>query len=164
MLFRRTGVIRKQLEVLLVHRNDYDLWNLPGGVYEEGAEDPVEAAIRETKEETGLVVGLIADRERQQVVGFHSFAAPIDDDSLLPGERRYDRYHIYIGVIQGGELQLTSESRSARWFNVEVLPENTYLKHAIAVHICTQKAFADNSISQAIGASIKSHVFIPGNL
>ena len=43
--------------VLLSHRRDYDLWNLPGGRVEIG-ELPTESVIRETKEETGLDVAI----------------------------------------------------------------------------------------------------------
>lgn len=43
----------KKDRVLLSHRRDLDIWNLPGGHVEKG-ELPTEAAIRETREETGL--------------------------------------------------------------------------------------------------------------
>lgn len=46
------GVIfDEQKRVLLVHRCDYDLWNLPGGTLED-FESPADAVKREVKEET----------------------------------------------------------------------------------------------------------------
>jgi 8-oxo-dGTP pyrophosphatase MutT (NUDIX family) len=46
-------IFDEQNRVLLSHRRDMDLWNLPGGGVESG-ELPTEAVIREVKEETGL--------------------------------------------------------------------------------------------------------------
>lgn len=48
-------IFDKKGRVLLSHRRDLDIWNLPGGGVENG-EFPDEAAIRETREETGLKV------------------------------------------------------------------------------------------------------------
>ena len=48
---------KPELQVLLVHRSDYDLWNLPGGGLEKG-ESPWQGVIREVKEETGLNVSV----------------------------------------------------------------------------------------------------------
>ena len=41
--------------MLLCHRRDHDLWNLPGGALEHG-EAPWDGVIREVREETGLEV------------------------------------------------------------------------------------------------------------
>src|SRR3989344_436322 len=48
-------IFDKQKRVLLCHRRDYDLWNLPGGAMESG-ESPWDGVKREIKEETGLVI------------------------------------------------------------------------------------------------------------
>jgi len=45
-------------EILLVHRTDHDLWDLPGGGTKDG-ESPWQAVIREVKEETGLGVEVV---------------------------------------------------------------------------------------------------------
>ena len=42
-------------EILLVRQRDGDIWSTPGGAIEPD-EDPVDAAVRETWEETGLLV------------------------------------------------------------------------------------------------------------
>jgi ADP-ribose pyrophosphatase YjhB (NUDIX family) len=51
-------ILNGQNEILLCHRRDKDLWNLPGGRVEDG-ESPWEAAVRETKEEVRLDVALV---------------------------------------------------------------------------------------------------------
>ena len=52
VLWRRTDDVG--LQVLLVHRPRYDDWTLPKGKLEAG-EQHVDAAVREVREETGLV-------------------------------------------------------------------------------------------------------------
>lgn len=50
------GVILEQdNQILLQHRTDRDVWGIPGGILEPG-ESFLEAAVRETFEETGLIV------------------------------------------------------------------------------------------------------------
>ena len=51
-------IFNEQNEILLCHRLDYNLWNLPGGTMELG-ESPWECVIREAREETGLNVEII---------------------------------------------------------------------------------------------------------
>ena len=48
-------IFDEKKRVLLSHRRDQDIWNLPGGGMEIG-ELPPEAVIRETFEETGLKI------------------------------------------------------------------------------------------------------------
>lgn len=57
-------------EVLVIHRPHYDDWDLPKGKLEPG-EDEIEAAVRETEEETGFVgeLGPELPADRYQVRG-----------------------------------------------------------------------------------------------
>ena len=48
-------IVDNQKRVLLGHRCDYNVWDLPGGGMESG-ETPWDCAVREVKEETGLDV------------------------------------------------------------------------------------------------------------
>src|SRR5437660_7857680 len=48
-------IVDEQRRVLLCHRRDVDLWNLPGGGVEIG-EMPWQTVVREVKEEVGLDV------------------------------------------------------------------------------------------------------------
>ena len=49
-------ILEKDGQILLQHRKDSDVWGIPGGVMEPG-ETFMEAALRETWEETGLKAG-----------------------------------------------------------------------------------------------------------
>jgi 8-oxo-dGTP diphosphatase len=50
-------VLKDSGEVLVCHRRDLDLWEMPGGGVEDG-ETPWEAVVREVAEETGLRVAV----------------------------------------------------------------------------------------------------------
>jgi 8-oxo-dGTP diphosphatase len=100
----------EQGRVLLCHRRDLDCWNLPGGGLESG-ELPTQAAVRETREETGLEV--IVDR----LVGV--YAKTYEDELVFT----------FTGKIVAGELTTTDESDACRFIEIEVLPANTIPKH-----------------------------------
>ena len=105
------GIIRdEQNRVLLCFRNDYDLWNLPGGGLEKG-EAPWQGTIREVKEETGL------DVEIAKLVGVYS--KPDKDEIIFSFECR----------IVGGEITLNDEAKEIKWFPFSEIPPNTSAKH-----------------------------------
>ncbi len=102
-----SGIIRdNENRVLLCRRNDYDLWNLPGGGVESG-ETPWAGVIREVKEETGLDVEII------RLTGVYS--KPHKDKIVLAFECR----------VIGGEITLNDESREIKYFALSELPKNT---------------------------------------
>ena len=97
-------VFDEQKRILLAHRRDMDFWDLPGGGMELG-ELPTEAAIRETKEETGLDVSV----ERL-------FAVGITPENVVG-------FCFYCHVI-GGEITTSDESDEVSFFDTNQLPEN----------------------------------------
>ncbi|HJT55470.1 MAG TPA: NUDIX domain-containing protein [Ktedonobacteraceae bacterium] len=105
------GIILDEHEhVLLCHRCDVDLWNLPGGGVEEG-ETPVQAVIREVKEEVGLKVAA------RKLVGIY----------IHPG-----KVHLafsYICEITGGKIKKSDEADSIAYFAFRKIPANTYPFH-----------------------------------
>ena len=103
-------IFDKKGRVLLSHRRDLDLWNLPGGQVEHG-ELPTEAAVRETREETGLKIKI------RNLVGV--YGKPDKDEIIF----------LFRGKIKGGELKKTSEADSHRFFKIKKMPENTIPKH-----------------------------------
>lgn len=101
------GIITDEKErVLLCHRRDFDLWNLPGGRVEAG-ESPWSALVREIEEETCLRVvpahlsGVYSKPDRNEIV--LSFSC----------------------LVTGGSIHLTDEADQIEYFELERIPSNT---------------------------------------
>ena len=108
-------IFDSQDRVLLSHRRDLDMWNLPGGAMEPG-ELPTETAIRETSEETGLEV------EITRLIGVYT--KPGKDELVFA----------FLCHITGGELTATDESDANRYFPLGEIPVNTLPKHVERIH------------------------------
>jgi ADP-ribose pyrophosphatase YjhB (NUDIX family) len=104
-----TAVVQDQAgRVLMIRRTDNDLYALPGGAQDLG-ETPAQAAVRETKEETGL------DVEATGVVGIYSDPAHViayDD-----GEVRQEFSICFRARHVGGEARTSSESKEVLWID-----------------------------------------------
>lgn len=86
-------------------------WSIPGGVLEVG-EMVREAAIREAREETGLIV------EPDELLG-------VFDRILRDAEKRVQYHYVLIDFLcrrVGGELVAASDAAEVRWFTREELP------------------------------------------
>ncbi|MCW5876405.1 MAG: NUDIX domain-containing protein [Anaerolineales bacterium] len=103
------AIIRDGDKVLLCHRRDMDLWNLPGGQVERG-ESPWDAVIREAQEETGLTVVV----ERLAGVYFK----PEADEIVFS----------FVCQAVGGALTLNVEADRLDYFPISKLPENMSAK------------------------------------
>lgn len=104
------GIIKnKEDHFLLCLRNDYNIWNLPGGKLEKG-ESPWQGVIREVKEETGLDVEII------KLIGVYS--KPNKDEIVFSFECK----------VLGGELILNDEAKDIKYFSLNEIPENTVQK------------------------------------
>jgi ADP-ribose pyrophosphatase YjhB (NUDIX family) len=103
-------IFDKKDRVLLSHRRDMDIWTLPGGSVENG-ELPNEAAVRETKEETGLKVKV------DDLVGVYSKP---DNDKFS---------FVFLGEVESGKLKKSKEADKHRYFKVKKIPKNTIPKH-----------------------------------
>ena len=100
--------------VLLVKRAHPPLqaqWSIPGGVLEVG-ELIRDAAIREAREETGLII------EPADLLGVY-------DRVLRNAEQRVQYHYVLIDFLcrrVGGELFAASDAAEVRWFTKEELP------------------------------------------
>ena len=100
--------------VLLVKRAHPPIqgqWSIPGGVLEVG-EMVREAAIREAREETGLIV------EPGELLGVY--------DRVLRDPAKQVQYHYvlidFLCRATGGQLQAATDAAEVRWFSREELP------------------------------------------
>jgi ADP-ribose pyrophosphatase YjhB (NUDIX family) len=109
------AVIIEEDCVLLVKRARpplQDRWSIPGGVLEVG-ELVREAAVREVREETGLIV------EPGDLLGVY-------DRVLRNPEQRVQYHYVLIDFLcrrVGGELQAADDAAEVRWFARDELPD-----------------------------------------
>jgi 8-oxo-dGTP diphosphatase len=108
------AIIIEDSRVLLVKRAHPPLeaqWSIPGGVLEVG-ELVREAAVREAREETGLIV------EPADLLGVY-------ERILRDVEERVQYHYVLIDFLcrrLGGELQAADDAAEVRWFIREELP------------------------------------------
>jgi ADP-ribose pyrophosphatase YjhB (NUDIX family) len=125
------AIIIEDARVVLVKRAHPPLqaqWSIPGGVLEVG-ELVREAAIREAREETGLIV------EPADLLGVY-------DRVLRDVERRVQYHYVLIDFLcrrVGGELLAASDAAEVGWFTREQLPA---LKLAEDTQDVIRKGFA----------------------
>lgn len=115
-------IINNEGRVLLCHRRDYDLWNLPGGGVEAG-ESPWDALIREIKEETGL------EAKPVHLTGVYS--KPNKNEIVLS----------FACQVTCGEITLTDEADKIEYFEVGQIPKNTSPKQVERI----KEYFSDKS-------------------
>jgi ADP-ribose pyrophosphatase YjhB (NUDIX family) len=125
-------------KVLLTKREDFEVWCLPSGGVEEG-ESLAEAALRETKEETGV------DVELTRLVGVYSRLGGIHDVHAI----------LFTAKPIGGELKTQpGETIEVAYFSFEELPLEMAFGH--------KKRIAD-ALGGVSGISVRQELKIPGD-
>lgn len=112
-----------EAKILLCHRTDLDMWNLPGGRVEP-AEAPWKAVAREVHEETGLYVCV------DELIGVYWVS------------HKQDLVFTFRCHIVGGTLRTTPEADQVCWFAVQHLPANTLPRHAQRIQDAHSRAHA----------------------
>jgi len=108
------AIIIEDSRVVLVKRLHpplQDKWSIPGGVLEVG-ELVREAAVREAREETGLIV------EPGELLGVY-------DRVLRDAEQRVQYHYVLIDFLcfrVAGDLAAASDAAEVQWFTREELP------------------------------------------
>ena len=108
-----TAVIVQDNKVLLVKREDFEVWALPGGGVDEG-ESLAETAVREAYEETGLEI------EITHLIGLYSEIGSWSDWHLASFAAR---------VIGGDLKSQMGEVLDLRFFPLDELPEDMFWWH-----------------------------------
>lgn len=103
-------ILDNENRLLLCHRRDFDLWNLPGGGLEK-EESPWQGVIREVQEETGIIVKV------QRLSGL--YFKPKENEVVL----------VFLCEAIGGEIKLSDEADKIEYFKFGELPKNIPLKH-----------------------------------
>jgi 8-oxo-dGTP pyrophosphatase MutT (NUDIX family) len=98
--------------LLVQRRRDTGQWALPMGKMELG-ETPSECAIRETQEETGILVKVTG------ILGI--FSDPGHIVAYGDGEVRQEYEVIFLASPLSGEPQVNDEASEVRWVNVDEL-------------------------------------------
>lgn len=114
-------IFNAQQEVLLCHRRDLDLWNLPGGGMESG-EAPWDAVVREVAEEVGLVV------EVERLAGL--YAKPKQEEIVFS----------FVCRVLSGEPTTSDEADEVGFFAVDRLPPNTSPKQVERIRDALEEA------------------------
>lgn len=104
--------------VLLTHHAKLDKWLQPGG-HADGDEDVLNVALREAREETGLIELLLVQKEIFDV-DIHTI--PLRKD--FPEHLHYDIRFIF-QASKDEPLLLTDESHALAWVHVRDLPKLT---------------------------------------
>ena len=102
--------------VLLVHHRKLGRW-LPVGGHIEIGENPEQAAKREAKEESGLEIKLLGNRQPKEFPGTTNLTAPTYlDVHDIQGDHRHIGL-IYFAVAETDEVRLAeAEHHAIRWF------------------------------------------------
>jgi ADP-ribose pyrophosphatase YjhB (NUDIX family) len=102
-----------EAKILLTKREDFETWILPSGGVEEG-ESLAQAAIRETKEETGL------DVELTRLVGVYSRLSNMSPGYMV----------LFAAKPIGGEIKCQAgETIAVEWFGFDEIPSPLSLGH-----------------------------------
>lgn len=111
-------------KILLLHHKKYNLWIQPGGHIEK-FENPIEAAVREAKEETGIDIGFLL----QKIASIDDLASflPVPDFFLEEKIQPYknEPEHFHLDMMYRVEVTLQDvktakrEAHDIGWFGLE---------------------------------------------
>jgi len=115
----------KPAKTLLIHHKKYDKWMPPGG-HQDPNENPVETAIRETREETGLDISDALGRFERLDAGASLIPQPqyFLEEGPIPAfgdqPEHFHLDHVYVVRVPHQEpVHNQDESHAIGWFTLE---------------------------------------------
>jgi len=128
------AVVVDRESLLMIHRVDNDRWAVPGGAVDLG-ESAADAAVRETREETGVEIEILG------LVGIYT--DPRHVMRYRDGEVRQQFSLCFRGRAVGGDLRpQPTEARAVRWVPVDELAAldihpsmRVRIDHGLAWHV-----------------------------
>lgn len=108
---------RDKTEVLLTHHRKLGIW-IPTGGHSEGERDPLEIALREGEEETGLTLTPYSKEP------FYLDIHLIPEYKGTPEHKHYDYTYIFFPV-NGEDFTISDESHNLKWIPLESIDEYT---------------------------------------
>ena len=124
-----SGLVYSKLEkkFLLLYHNDMKIYIYPGGHIDSNDINPLEAAIREVKEETGLVniKGINLSQNKLIPIDIDTHIIRYNERLKLPEHYHFDfRYLFIVDKISDVKID-ESESSDFKWVDIKDLSENT---------------------------------------
>ena len=123
--FTASALIIENDKVLLAHHKKLDVWLYPGG-HMEDTETPDEALVREVKEETGLDIEIIGEKD-ENLADQKNDVSVLHNPYVVLCERVGNHYHndmVYLCKISGSNRSprhAADESHGIKFFGVEDL-------------------------------------------
>ncbi len=118
-------------KILFIHHKKFDRWMIPGG-HVEYFENPVEAVLRETLEETQTTPKLISFINKEVPDTDSTWLLPPEYffEQLIPARKdEAEHYHLdccYVGVVTDSSMKhRPEESNDIGWFNLQEIRDNT---------------------------------------
>ncbi|MCL5102149.1 MAG: NUDIX domain-containing protein [Candidatus Marsarchaeota archaeon] len=139
-------LVIKNGKMLMLKHKKIGAWLPPGGHVEEN-EFPYEAAVRETKEETGLDVELIGNDEiAYNDEGAHTLIKPFTivyenvPYKTQPMHIHFDM--VYIARVKSGEVNANNESDGIGWFGKDEIEKMETLPNVREIALAALDAYA----------------------
>ena len=107
-------VLNEERKLLLIQRADNGLWALPGG-YQNRGETPMQCAIRECIEETGLETEITDLLGVFSSLNYELKNYPVKDIEIC--------HLLFLGKVTGGKLSTSEESKNTGWFSEIEMPQ-----------------------------------------